>query len=375
MANKDKMTTISSDRLRYAREYYGLDIAQVAKKISSLKPNDIQSYEEGDDFPTYSKLEMLAKLYNRPMLYFFFKSYPQQERLTVAFRSMENEIGQYFDMQMRLMVEQAELYRLNIAELFHEQEYPKFSLLMEGEKVNNDSKLIEWLRLKLDLSLEKQKKFARAEILLEYLRDKLYEIGVYVFKDSFKTNDVSGLCLYDDDFPIILLNNKTTFTRQIFTIFHEAYHLYRKETDVYLPKLSEEKACDKFASEFLIPDEDLSKSVDGVNTFEDIEFIKGLANEYNVSPSSVAYRLKTRGLISPYFYGSIHDDGIRRMSAESSGGNYYYTRMSYLGKQYLKRIFTDYYAGKINTAAVGKYTGMKAANISKLSSYMYGGEF
>ena len=50
-----------------------------------------------------------------------------------------------------------------------------------------------------------------------------------MFKDSFKADDVSGLCLCDEEYPVILLNNKMSFTRQIFTVFHEIYHLFAKE--------------------------------------------------------------------------------------------------------------------------------------------------
>lgn len=376
MARNEKMTSVSSERLKHAREYYGLDIYQVSQKIKPIKPEDLQGYEDGTDFPSYSKLEMLANFYNRPLLYFFFKSQPQQERLAVAFRSVENEIGHYLDMQIRTMMEKADLYRLNISELFSNQDHPRFAVMLEKSNIHTNHELATWLREKLDLPLETQKRnFARADSLLEHLRDKLYEVGVYVFKDSFRANDVSGLCLYDADFPVILLNNKTSFTRQIFTIFHEIYHLFCKEPDVYLPKLNEEKDCDKFASEFLIPDEDLEKRLVGVHNCENKAFIENLAKEYTVSPAAIAYRLKSKGKITSNFYQSIHEDGIRKMNSESSGGNFYYTRMSYLGKPYLKRVFTDYYAGKINVSTVGKYTGLKAAHISKLSSYMFGGEF
>lgn len=375
MARSEKMTSISPERLRYAREYYGLDINQVELKIKSIKAVDLLSYEDGNDHPTYSKLEMLANLYNRPVLYFFFKLPPKKERLAVAFRSIESEIGQHFDMQIRIIMEQADLYRINITELFVGQEYPKFFRMLADSSVHSDDGYVAWLRNALELSLEKQKQFSKPEDLLEYVRDKLFEIGVYVFKDSFKSNNVSGVCLYDNDFPIILLNNKTTFTRQVFTVFHELYHLFRKEPDVYIPELSEEKECDRFASEFLIPNADLQTKLRGLSNTEDMVLIKDLAREYNVSPSAIAYRLKTKGMISSSFYKTIHEDGVRRMNSEASGGNYYYTRMSYLGKLYLKRVFDAYYAGSINIVSVGKYTGMKAAHISKLSSFMFGGEY
>jgi Zn-dependent peptidase ImmA (M78 family) len=48
---------------------------------------------------------------------------------------------------------------------------------------------------------------------------------VSVFKDAFRVDDYSGFCLYDDEFPLIYVNNSTSKTRQIFTLFHELAHL------------------------------------------------------------------------------------------------------------------------------------------------------
>ena len=375
MARSEKMVAVSASRLKYAREYYGLSLSDVSKH-TKIKEEELKKFESAEDFPSYAKLEKLAELYNRPLLYFFFCSEPAEEKLLVSFRSVESQTGLTLNMQVRTMMEKADWYRLNLSELFPRDASPCFVALLEQGKVKTEAGLISWLRKELDLSLSKQKNnFSRADILLEYLRDKMFDIGIYIFKDSFKADDVSGLCLYDKDYPVILLNNKTTFTRQIFTIFHEVYHLFGRKEDVYYSKQGEEKACDRFASEFLVPEEDIRIRLQNVREFEDVELIESLAKEYTVSPAVIAYRLLSQGKISRSFYGTIHADGIRKMNSATSGGNFYYTRMSYLGRPYLRKVFFDYYAGKINVAAVGKYTGLKASHISKLSSNMFGGVY
>ena len=156
---------------------------------------------------------------------------------------------------------------------------------------------------------------------------------------------------------------------------HEIYHLFNKEIDVYYLKAEDERACNQFASEFLIPEKDLQTRLFGRSTFEDVNFIEGLAKEYTVSPSAVAYRLMKNGKISKAFFEEIQKDGIRKINSATSGGNFYFTKISYLGRSYLKSVFSEYYAGKINIAEVSKYTGLKASHISKLSSNMSGGVF
>lgn len=374
MAKSEKMSSVSASRLKYAREYYGLSTADVVRQIKSIKSEDLERYEQGLDFPTYTKLESLANLYNRPLLYFFFQSDPPQEKLAVAFRSIEQQNGCLLDMQVRTMMEKADWYRMNLLELFGPTPPIRFIDLLNRNQINSSAKLSVWLRQEIDLPLKKQKAdFTRADELLEYLREKLYQIGIYIFKDSFRADNVSGLCLYDENYPVILLNNKTSFTRQVFTVFHEIYHLFSKETDVYYPQNNEEKACDKFSSEFLIPSADFQNRIAREDDFEDVILIQDLAKEYTVSPSAIAYRLLVLGKISSKFYQSIQHDGIRKMNSATSGGNYYYTKISYLGKPYLNQVFANYYAGKISISTVGKYTGLKTSHISKLSSNMFGG--
>ena len=374
MARSERMTSVAPTRLKYAREYYGLSIEEASKR-ASIKPDALAAFEAGNEFSTYPMLERLSELYNRPLLFFFFQSEPPQDQLLVEFRSSESQSGRPLEMQVRMMMEKADWYRLQLETLHTDTNTVRFFALLQQNQVETDQHLIQWLREQLDLPLKKQKtKFRKANELLEYLRDKLYQIGIYVFKDSFKADEVSGLCLYDEDYPVILLNNKMSFTRQIFTVFHEIYHLFTKETDVYYTKYEEEKACDQFASEFLVPKVDFQAQLANVTEFESIELISALADEYTVSWATIAYRLMKLGKISKSFYTRIHMDGVRKANSASAAGNFYYTRISYLGVPYLKSVFSGYYTGKISIADVGRYTGLKVSHISRmLSSNMLGG--
>ena len=374
MPKSEKMKTVSPERLKYAREYYGISVHEASQR-SKIKEEDIERFENGTDYPSYAKLDALSSLYNRPLLFFFFQTQPPKEDLTVKFRSIEKRMSVSLDMQTRTMMEKAECYKLNLQELYANSYAPCFCDMLTEHGITSSDKLIEWIREILDFSIDKQKStFRRAEDVLEYLREHFFNIGIYIFKDSFRIDSVSGLCLYDELFPIILLNNKTSFTRQIFTVFHELFHIYAKESDVFYPNdFIEEMECDKFASELLIPDADFERRIRSVKVYEDKALIEDIAKEYSVSPVAIAYRLLKKKKISKEFYLTVQDDSIRRMNAASSGGNFYYTRISYLGRPYLNRVFSDYYSGKISISNVSKYTGLKATHISRLSSYMTGG--
>lgn len=364
-----KMVSVNHEALLYAREHYALTLPEVSEK-TKIKISVLEQYEKGNDFPTYSQLEKLSDYYNKPMFYFFTKDIEKYSINKVAFRGNANE---ELHKRLRELIEGANIYKLNLEELYKGEDKTRFRDLLTQMDCQDTICLIEFLRESLELDLNKQMSYNHADQLLEYLRDKLYDIGIYVFKDSFKDKSASGLCIYDDKYPIVLLNNKTTFTRQLFTLFHEIYHIFLREADIDYVGRGEETACNDFASYFLIPEEDFEKQI---NLHEDLEndaVIQILARRYCVSDDAIMYRLRKMGKIGEAYYRSRQAVYFRE--GNSSGGNFYFTRMSYLGNAYLNKVFNSYYSGKITKVQVGMYTKLKPVHISKLASMRFGGSY
>src|SRR3546814_19149570 len=113
------------------------------------------------------------------------------------------------------------------------------------------------VRRYLGVSLEQQCAWRDDETALKEWRAALQRVGVFVFKDAFRTDDFSGFCLYDEEFPIIYVNNSSAHTRQIFTYFHRqgdrVFHTTGtdKERDSYMERLAGESrlvanSCKRF---------------------------------------------------------------------------------------------------------------------------------
>ena len=367
----EKMTSVKKESFRYLREHYNVSLADIYKS-TKIQIENLMKFENGEDFPSYSQLEKLADYYNKPLFYFFCKDAPKEIDVQIQFRN-NREIyeEEEFSKQTIELIEKASIYRLNLKELYEDENKANFFELI-GECKYDD--LYDFLRRVLDLNLEKQRNFPKAENLLEYLREKFYDLGVYIFKDSFRNDSISGLCIYNEDFPIILLNNKTSFNRQVFTLFHEIYHLYLREADIDYTYGVEERKCNEFASNFLIPDYDLKKQLDYIDDIEDFYSLSKLAKKYNVSTDAIMYRLVKMNLLEKSFYEK-KKVGYFRDASSGTGGNYYFTKMSYLGTRYINKVFSSYYSGKLTKSQVGLYTGIKSVNVSKLATKMMGGAY
>lgn len=360
--------------------FHQISVEQLSHKIN-ISYEKLSNWIKGADNPTYNQILRIADCMKRPIIYFFLEEPPVQS-FEIDFRKAER-FDQVIDKKrLAELVDSLVIYKSSIKEVFND--------------VNNECKLHEWishsedldfnnyLRKELDFSIQTQCQFKRATEVVEYLREKFYRCGIFIFKDSFRLEDVSGICAYDETYPIILINNKVSFTRQLFTIFHELYHLLSRASHIDFLNI-DERDCDNFAGQFLIPSSCLLRDIQkhriqpGVNNCEDDEFIKDRADHYNVSRVAYLYQLLKRGEVSQEYYISYEQRNrqylIRSRQDDIVGGNYYYTKMNYLGKSYLSDIVSGYFAGKISIHQVAQYTQMKAPSAKKMLTMMAGGRY
>ena len=77
----------------------------------------------------------------------------------------------------------------------------------------------------LGITLDEQFAWRKDDTALKAWRAAFFKVGVTVFKDAFGEETYCGFSLYDEEFPIIYVNNSNAKTRQIFTLCHELAHL------------------------------------------------------------------------------------------------------------------------------------------------------
>ena len=376
------MIGVNGEIIKWAREFLNITIDEAVRSLHLAKEK-YTAYEEGSDFPTYPKLKEISNLYKRPVGVFFLDTPPKID-IKADLRSLSDVIKNSLSKKVVLSLEKAKVYQENLKELYGEKECKFFSYDYDGLDVE---KLAVKVRDILEFPLSVQKERSSAKVLLELLREKFYSLGIYIFKDSFGDDSVSGLCIYDKQYPVIMLNNKMSFTRQVFTLFHELYHLIVKINGIeiveesFLNELNTrqrkvEMKCDKFANEFLIPTIDFKKIIDKKIINE--ELIKNVANIYCVSREAILYKLMENNYISSdeyyIFKQAMGLTVIRDNKNKKAGGNPYYTKLSYLGQQYTKEIFSQLFTGKIDKFKACEFLGTKVDHIGTFEIMLYRGE-
>lgn len=384
---------VNHEVLRWARVSMGATLEEVANRLNK-DAAEIESWEQGEAFPTYVQLERLAyEIYKRPLALFFFPDPPEEESIGQSFRTLPEHELERIPPRMRYLLRKAQVLQLNLAELYEGLNPAPRNILRDFAFETNVSAEImaEQIRDYLGIELRHQESWAGADDALKHWRNVLEEHGVFVFKDTFnspgkKRSEVgespySGFCLYDTEFPVIYVNNNKTKTRQIFTLVHELAHLLMHTGGVdtrleeYIEYLSGddrriEVLCDQFAGEFLIPSRDFEVRISGI-TIND-RSISELAELYCVSREAILRRFLDRRQVSWEYYQEKRSQWLGDMRDRSgSGGNHYLTKGAYLGERYIELVFSRYHQNRITLEQTAEYLGEKAKNVPGMEAWLF----
>lgn len=380
------LTGVNGTMIRWARERYNMSTVEAAHAIG-IDAKRYERWENNEDFPTYAMLKKISNVFQKPSALFFFPAPPNLPEINGELRTLPNSVTSSFSKQIIQQFEKAKAYQLNLQELYG----TRYCILQDKATLPTDiATLSQNIRYRLTFPIKAQKQRRNAKIVFEYFREKFYEQGIYVFKDAFGDNSVSGLCVYDVNFPVIIINNAMSFPRQSFTLFHELYHLLSNTggaeiiRDDFYSYLNEtqavtEKDCDTFANEFLIPTDDFLLEIKDKVLSDTL--ISELSTIYSVSKEAIMYKLYSLRLITSDDYNALKEvfygDAIRAKQIKSgeknSGGNYYFTKLAYLGNQYTGAVFNQYFSGKIDSYRAGEMLNSKVDHLPKLEAAFFRG--
>jgi Zn-dependent peptidase ImmA (M78 family)/transcriptional regulator with XRE-family HTH domain len=378
----EQVTGVQTSVLQWARESQGFSIEEVADRMRR-DPAEIAAWESGESAPTYVQLETLAyKIYKRPLAVFFLPQPPSEPDPEREFRTLPDYDLEGLTADTRYQIRFAQSLQLSLKELNEDRNpsgrkiFRDITLAGGGRVSNNAAQVRDYL----GVTLQAQRSWRSSDVALKAWRNAIEDVGVFVFKHAFKEKAISGFCLLDDEFPVIYLNNSTTKTRQVFSLFHELGHLLfhingiSKFDTSYITQLQQperriEQFCNAFAAELLIPSSDFDAQLSEYREIDE-RTVERLASRYSVSREVILRRLLDKGLVTQTLYEEKAAEWTAQAEErETSGGNYYATQATYLGERYLKLVLGKHYQGKLTLEQTADYLGVKARNLAGLEGF------
>ncbi len=366
--------------LRWARERAGFSPEEAAERFKKFA-----AWEAGDSFPTYPQLESLSEAFKLPIAVFFFPDPPDLPPIEELFRTLPEVEFSQIPRRVRLLLRKAKALQLNLEELCRSRNpAPRLITRDLHFRVSVDvATMARQVRDYVGVSLADQATWTSAEEAFKRWRAALLDVGVFVFKDAFREAEYSGFCMYDDVFPIIYVNNSMADTRQSFTLFHELAHLLFHTSgidtiaDDFIPALPDrarriEILCNRFAAEFLVPEAAFVAIFAGHDASE--ETAELIARRFNVSREFVYRRFLDRGLIDVRSYEEAATRWAGQRQPGGGGGNPYWTKISYLGRDYIRLALSQYHQNRIDQSQLADYLNSKPRYVGTLEEYFGRGE-
>ena len=376
--------------LKWARESANLTLVDVATKLKK-SADIIEEWEKGGSAPTYPQLEKLAyELYKRPLALFFLPAPPPEPKPQTEFRSLPADDLITLDRDTIFLIRKARAFHVALHELFGDRspvEAPiwKEIRLSAARPVAQQATAV---RNALSVNLDQQSSWRDADHALREWRRSIETRGVFVFKHAFKQREISGFCLVKDELPLIMINNSTTKTRQIFSLLHELAHVLFHRSGISrfddtrieaLPNVDRniERFCNEIAAEILVPAEDFRicatrRGIDPGNATDD-DF-SDFARRYHVSREVILRRFLDEGSITRPFYLKKSAEWVAQIGDKGgSGGNYYATQGAYLSEAFLRAVLGRYARRQLTKFEAADLIGIAPKNLSKLQDQVLQG--
>lgn len=369
--------------LKSIRESLRIDLVK-ASKLSKIAIEKLRQFEETKDIkPNLDELKSLAKAYNKPLAELLLYNPIKEKPLPKDRRTVKSELAGIFDIKTIKTVERARALLDSMLQLKKELgiEIVKFS---EAADLNDDP-ITAANKFRKKWRLDEIKDFPNSDTALEGFIEKVEELGVAVFQLTLTKDNLRGFSITDEEIPIIVIKRgNEPSTAKIFTLFHEVGHLLLNESGICDIGLNSqqiiEKWCNAFASEILVPTNELLQNSivkKYVKNNESKWLSKDLieiGKKFFVGRLVILRKLYDLGLTTKAYYeeklNSWNKPSFGR-AKESEGRNIPKEIVKEKGKTFISLAFEAYNQNRINIKELSDYLGAKLIYIPKIREHLY----
>lgn len=291
-------TPFNGERLKKARIYRGLTVAELAERVGSQRQT-LSMYEISKSQPTdKTTVVRLAQELNFPVKYFYEEPTVSASG-TVYFRSLLTTNKKYRSEQIVKMDYLAQVYSL----LQDYVAFPEFEPLDFPDEITPEQ-----------AAYALRDAWGLGHGPIDNLISVVEQHGILVTSFSTSTNDVDAFSQFmgASDTPTYIIaysNNKTSAARIHFDIAHELGHICLHEWSEDIEDISKdefkrkEREANDFAAAFLLPEETFRKDAErGPQT---ITYYKQLKKKWKVSIAAMIRRSEKLGIISTDDYQNL----------------------------------------------------------------------
>lgn len=376
---------VNPQMLVWARSETPFETLESVEEISpSITAKNLEAWEKGDDYPSITEAKKLASLYKLPFATFYLSEEPARKvkRYTDR-RTLKGFYSENISYALWSEIQRIESNRDSIVE-FTEDETPVRAI----PSIPNDDviEIATAIRAYLGLDTPLRSKTAYGANPFNYYRHIVERNNIIVAQVSgVDIEEMKGLSIYFDSYPIIAINNKDYDRSKVFSLFHELAHIFRRSSSLCTIDMDEhsdqeETICDRIAAAALMPEEAFKQianecitRIGAVNSI----CIDRIAGRFGVSTISALRRMHETKVISRKLFfdllGVITDEynaNIAYIEAARKGKNvpvfYHVKYLNQNGFLLPRTVLMAHASGKITHGEMCRALGVNSKHIGSL---------
>ncbi len=376
---KKNIAYINPQILKWARSETPFEtVEEVVAREPTFSFEKLTAWEDGYEKPSISEAKKLAKLYKLPFAAFFLSNPPAKKPKKYVDR--RSVTGASNEISYKVW---SEIKRINdIKDCLLEIEDSKvFSGLSPKSKTNTVDDIALSIRSYFELKTPLRNKSAYGHSPFNYFRDIFEQKGFIVAQfTGIEISEMKGFSIWDDVFPVIGINSKDYIGSKVFSLFHEAAHIFRRSSSLCSIDLDdtsnkEEVICNRIAAKTVMPDDIFLKWLEDNNCLNALDTAKidKIAGVFGVSSLSVLYRLLDTELVSQKDFIDLRqrmeeefEEKEARSKNKSGYAQYYIQYINQNGYLFPRVVLNELSAKKISLGEACSILGVKSVHLGKI---------
>ena len=381
---------VTPELLVWARKTAGYSVETAALK-AKVKPDQLDSWEQGNTRPSIPQLRRLAKQYKRPLAVFYLPEPPLTFQALHDYRRLPKQTPLTESPELRFEIRRAHERRLIALELYEEvgETPPAFHMHVS---LSDDPELVaDQIRQLLGVTYPEQRKWKDGYEARNWWRNALETLGVLVFQVSdVALTEMRGLSINEKPLPVIAVNNKDHVHGRIFTMLHEFVHLLLNENSLctlherYLRTHHEQQVeifCNRVAGATLVPQMflEMETEVSGKKLQAEWpdDIVEDLARRYSVSRETLLRRLLTLGFATEAFYRKKREDFLEEYDELSKQVRTGFTQpdraaINAAGPLFVRLVLNGYYQDKLTAIGVSDVLNVRLKHLENIERMVRG---
>lgn len=382
---KKNYAYINKDMLVWARgETPFTTTSDVEAQQKGIKAEKLELWENGEELPSITEAKKLASLYKVPFASFYLSAPPEKAPKNYADRRTYGGTV-YRGTSYSLWKEIERITQNRKIMLDFSDGQMKYDEIPSFDATVSINDMARSIREFLGIKPPYRTKLLYKNNAFNYFRGIFEDKGIIVAQiTEVPLEEMKGLSIYYDRYPIIAVNNKDYKRAKVFSLFHELAHIIRRSSSLCMIDFDErnddeEKLCDKIAAEILMPDtsfkgvaEELKDEYSGWST----QCLQTIGDRFAVSSSAVVRRLYELNMISyPEYqklYKKLSDEFEAKKLAEDMAQDddirikYYIKYLSKEGYLFPRIVVSAYYRGDLSYGELCQTLNMKSKHINSI---------